>query len=92
MARDFWQVVESIKEVAPRELVDELNRNCGFWAPELAWYKLTEYVHRYVPRSSKSAKSSVSFFLEIYLYPYTANRTVVANIKDLFIELFLVFL
>ena len=55
MARNFIQVVEAIKEVAPENLVDALNRSIGFWAPEIVWDKLSEYVNRYVTPSSKDA-------------------------------------
>jgi len=57
MARNFTDVVKEIKEVAPQNLVDALERNVGFWAPEVVWCKLSEYVNRYVEPSSKDAKS-----------------------------------
>ena len=55
MARNFTDVVKAIKEVAPQELVSALERNIGYWAPETVWYKLSEYVNRYVTPSSKDA-------------------------------------
>lgn len=55
MPRNFIKVVEAIKEVAPEDLVKALERSVGFWAPEIAWYMLSEYVGRYVAPSSKDA-------------------------------------
>lgn len=55
MAREFTDVVQNIKKVAPRGLANALDRSVGFWAPENAWYMLSEYVNRYVQPSSKDA-------------------------------------
>lgn len=57
MARNFIDVVEAIKEVAPEVLVNELENSIGFWAPESVWYNLSEYVNRYVEPSIKDATS-----------------------------------
>lgn len=57
MERDFMQVVKSIKEVAPKNLVNALDSHTGLWAPEIVWCKLSEYVNRYVAPSSKDATS-----------------------------------
>jgi hypothetical protein len=53
--RKFSDVVMAIQEVAPQDLKEALSRSVGFWAPEIAWHKLTEYVNRYVTPSSKDA-------------------------------------
>ena len=55
MARNFFKVVMQIKEVAPPELSKKLDNNAGFWAPEVAWHNLSDYVNRYVTPSSTDA-------------------------------------
>lgn len=55
MARKFTDVVEAIKEVAPAEFANKLEKSAPFWAPENAWYMLSEYVNRNVLPSSKDA-------------------------------------
>ena len=57
MERNFKVVLEKIKSVAPQELVDALNRNVNFWAPEILWYNLSAYVNKYVEPSSKDETS-----------------------------------
>ena len=42
--RSFSEVYRQIMEVAPRDLAEKLEDNIGFWAPEVAWDKLEEYV------------------------------------------------
>ena len=57
MARNFYRVLKDIKNVAPKELVNALNKSVEFWAPEIVWYKLSEYVNRYVKLSSTDETS-----------------------------------
>ena len=57
MARNFTTVLEQIKEVAPKDLVDALDKSVGFWAPEIVWYNLSKYVNKYVERSSTNPTS-----------------------------------
>ena len=52
MARNFVEVLNRITEVAPKQLVDALNKSAMYWAPEIAWDRLSNYVDRYVKRSS----------------------------------------
>jgi len=57
MARNFTDVVKAIKEIAPQELVDALDKSMCFWAPEAIWHKLSEYVNRYVVADSTDETS-----------------------------------
>ena len=57
MARNFTDVVAQIKKVGPKELVDALEQNVCFWAPEAVWEMLTVYVDKYVIPSSKDEKT-----------------------------------
>jgi hypothetical protein len=61
MTRSFTKVLEQIKKVAPEDLKEALERGAGFWAPEIVWYKLTEYVQRYVTPCS-SDQTSVAVY------------------------------
>ena len=61
MERNFTNVVESIMKVAPQELKDALDKSVGYWAPEIVWVKLSEYVNRYVEPSS-SDETSVAVY------------------------------
>lgn len=57
MARDFGTVYNQIMEVAPEQLATKLEQNSGFWAPEILWYNLSQYVNKYVEPSSKDPQS-----------------------------------
>ena len=57
MARDFGTVYNQIMKVAPEQLATKLEQNSGFWAPEILWYKLSQYVNKYVEPSSKDPQS-----------------------------------
>lgn len=57
MARDFMTVYNKIMEVAPENLAKKLESNSGFWAPEMAWYNLSQYVNKYVTPSSKDEQA-----------------------------------
>lgn len=57
MARQFYEVVEAIKEVAPDVLAREISRNMWYWAPEIGWEKLSWYVNKYVEPSSKNPEA-----------------------------------
>lgn len=57
MARDFMTVYKKILKVAPTTLAEKLERNFGFWAPEIAWYNLSRYVNKYVTPSSKDSQA-----------------------------------
>lgn len=55
--RNFHEVVQKIMDVNHEMLNDHLNRSIGYWAPEICWYNLSDYVNRYVDKSSKDPKS-----------------------------------
>lgn len=57
MARDFTDVLDQIIEVGPQNLVDEIRASINFWAPEVEWDKLNEYVNRFVTPSSRDPQS-----------------------------------
>ena len=57
MERDFETVCKEIIEVAPEILAYKLERDSGFWAPEIRWIRLTNYVNDYVIPSSKDPRS-----------------------------------
>ena len=57
MARNFTDVVEAIKGVAPKALKEALEDKSRFWAPEIAWVMLSEMVNKYVTPSSADATS-----------------------------------
>ena len=57
MARDVMTVYNKIMEVAPKELATKLERDSGFWAPEIVWYNLSMYVNKYVTPSSKDSQA-----------------------------------
>ena len=57
MARNFTDVVEAIKGVAPTALKEALEDKSRFWAPEIAWEMLSEMVNKYVTPSSTDATS-----------------------------------
>ncbi len=57
MARDFGTVYNQIMKVAPEQLATKLEQNSRFWAPEILWYNLSEYVNKYVKPSSKNPQS-----------------------------------
>ena len=60
MARSFTKVYHQILEVAPEDLSTALKKSVGFWAPEVAWVNLTQYIHRYVePCSSDDTSVAV---------------------------------
>ena len=61
MERTFTNVVNEIKKVAPQELVDKLTRKIPYWAPEAAWYNLTQLINNEVFPSSSDDTS-----VEIY--------------------------
>jgi hypothetical protein len=44
MERNFIEVYKQILKIAPRDLAEKLEDNIGFWAPEIVWDKLEEYV------------------------------------------------
>lgn len=54
MAREFINVCKEIIKVAPKGLANALEKSAGFWAPEVAWDMLCEYVNSYVQPSSKN--------------------------------------
>ena len=54
--RDFRTVVRAIMVVKP-ELADDLEKQIGFWAPELYWLKLSEYVNCHVKKNSADPKN-----------------------------------
>ncbi len=57
MERVFSNVVNQIKEVAPRDLVEKLNRKVPYWAPEASWYNLTLLINNEVVPSSSDDTS-----------------------------------
>ena len=57
MARSFTKVYNQILEVAPESLSSALKKSVGFWAPEIVWVNLTQFVHRYVEPSSSDDTS-----------------------------------
>ena len=57
MARDFGSVYRKIMEVAPEQLATNLEQNSGFWAPEICWSNLSQYVNKYLEPSSKDPQS-----------------------------------
>ena len=61
MARNFFEVVRKIKEVAPEQLSRKLEESVAFWAPELAWYNLNELVNKCVEKSSED-KTAVAVY------------------------------
>ena len=61
MARNFIDVYERIKEVAPEELVEKLESRVGYWAPEVVWYNLSQYINKYLKPSSTN-KTSVAVY------------------------------
>lgn len=63
MARNFMQVFEEIKNAAPKNLASALEDKVNFWAPEMCWEMLSEYVNRYLPASSKDATSIAVYAL-----------------------------
>ena len=65
MARSFTRVYQQIMEVAPEDLSSALERSVGFWAPEIVWVNLTQFVHRYVEPSS-SDDTSVAVYAILY--------------------------
>lgn len=61
MARLFKDVVNKIKEVAPQELVKRLDNRINYWAPESAWYNLSNFINQNVIPSSTD-KTSVAIY------------------------------
>lgn len=60
MARSFTKVYNQILEVAPEALSSALEKSAGFWAPEVAWSNLSQFVNRYVePCSSDDTSVAV---------------------------------
>ena len=57
MERDFETVCEQIIKAAPEILAYKLERDFGFWAPEIRWLRLSNYVNDYVIPSSKDPRS-----------------------------------
>ena len=64
MARNFMKVYRNIVAVAPEELVQILGKELLFWAPEIEWQKLSEYVNRYIVPSS-SDPQSIAIYAEL---------------------------
>ena len=54
--RDFRTVARAIA-VAKPELADDLEKQISFWAPELYWLKLSEYVNCHVRKNSADPKN-----------------------------------
>ena len=53
-ARRFSDVLAAVKKEAPQELKEYLDKSAGFWAPEIAWERLTEAVQSFVAPDSKN--------------------------------------
>lgn len=64
MARDFSTVLKNIIAIAPKELADALKKDIKFWAPEILWSNLSQYVNRYVIPSSKDPQS-IAIYAEL---------------------------
>lgn len=64
MARNFTTVYRNIMAIAPKELADALEKHVVFWAPEIVWYKLSEYVNKYGTPSSTDSQS-IAIYAEL---------------------------
>ena len=56
MGRNFYDVVGKITTAMP-ELKEDLDFSIGFWAPEIQWFKLSEYVNDNVAPDSSDPRS-----------------------------------
>ena len=64
MARNFNHVLKAIKAIAPEELKNVLESSApSYWAPEIRWKKLAEYVNKYVFPNSQDTNSIKIFAL-----------------------------
>ena len=60
--RNFATVLSRILHACPgTELYYELNHNCMYWAPEICWEMLSQYVNKYLKKDS-SSKVSVKVY------------------------------
>ena len=57
-------VYKNILAVAPEELADALKKYVEFWAPEIVWYNLSQYVNKYVAPCSTDPQS-IAIYAEL---------------------------
>ena len=55
--RDFFEVYENIKKAAGADFSVRLDNASGFWAPETLWFKLFQFVNKYMKKDSKDPTS-----------------------------------
>ena len=55
--RNFVTVFKAIRQELPVELRDELTGKAHFWAPEIAWNELSNFVNLNVPKKASDPMS-----------------------------------
>ena len=59
--RNFYEVLSKIEALLPKELVDKLEKDPTYWAPELSWLYLTQFINMNVEKRG-SNRNSVAIY------------------------------
>ena len=62
--RDFSKVYRNLLAILPKDLAEDLSYRTGYWAPEMFWYKLSQYINDNITPSS-SNPLSIAVYAEL---------------------------